>query len=438
MAQLESDAAKRAPTHHRMRTFGSTVLVVVASILSILAVVAVWAHNEVTDTDRFVSSLAPLAHNPDVQNALANRLTNAAAEQVDVKALVNDLSQAAAEQGVPPRLADLIGGLSGPLEGALTNVIHAAAEKVVTSDAFATVWEQALRLGHASMVKALTGEGGGAVQLKNDEVTIDIGPMVDKVKTELVNAGFAPAAKIPAVHTDFVVFSSPDIAKIKGGFRLLEVLGNWLPVIVVLVAAAGVFTAFNRRRALVGAAVGIALAMLLMGIVLTVFRSYFLDHLPSDASPAAAGAVYDALVTYLRTTVRVVGVLALVVAIGALMIGPSRVAVTIRSVCGHGVAAVRHAADSAGFHAGPVDAFVRRWKRWIGIMVLLGAAVIFAFWDHPTGMVVFWFAVVVLALFAIREFFAPAYPAGGPLVPRAPATRPGPPAAAGHGGAAGA
>ncbi|MFB6893254.1 hypothetical protein ACFCX4_28515 [Kitasatospora sp. NPDC056327] len=410
VAQLEAEARRGRPRHHRLRTTGSVVLVVVASLLSLLAVIAVWAHDEITDTNRFVATMAPLAENPDVQNALANRITDAATEQIDVKAVVNDLSQAAAEQGVPPRLAQLLGGLTGPLEGALTNLVHGAAERVVTSDAFATLWEEAVRAGHATMVKALTGEGGGAVVLKNDEVVIDIGPMVERVKTSLVDAGFAPAAKIPQVHTDFVVFSSPDLAKIKGGFRLLEILGWWLPVITVLVAAAAVLTAFNRRRALVGAAVGIALAMLLLGIALTVFRSYFLDHLPADASPAAAGAVYDAVVDYLRVGVRAVGFLALLVGLGAFFVGPSRPAVTIRTVTGHGVAALRSAADSAGFRAGPVDRFVRRHKRWLGAAVLIVAAVVFAFWDHPTGMVVFWFAVVVLVAFAVREFFAPAHP----------------------------
>ncbi|MET9617370.1 hypothetical protein [Kitasatospora indigofera] len=301
------------------------MLVLIASVLPLLAVIAVWAHDEVTDTDRFVASMAPLARNPDVQNALANRLTAAAIDQIDVKAVVNDLSSAAAGQGVPPRLAQLLGGLTGSAGERPHQPRAQRRRAVVTSDAFATVWETALRGGHAGMVKALTGQGGGTVQLKNDEVTVDIGPAVERVKAQLVDAGFGPASKIPAVHTDFVVFSSPDLAKVESGFRLLEVLGNWMPVVVVLVAAAGVLTAFNRRRALIGAGLGIGAAMLLLGIALAVFRAYFLDHLPADASPTAAAAVYDdALVTYLRRAVRVVGVLAVVVALGAFLIGPSR------------------------------------------------------------------------------------------------------------------
>ncbi|WP_063772133.1 hypothetical protein [Kitasatospora mediocidica] len=407
IAQLEATAATPRAEKHRLRAFGSTVLIIVASVLSLLAVIAVWAHDEVHDTDRFVSALAPLAHNPDVQAAVTNRITNAAVQQIDVAGVVNQLSTGAADQGVPPRLAQLINGLSGPLTSALTDLIHSAADRVVTSDAFATVWEQALRAGHATMNKALTGEGGGAVQLTNNEVTLDIAPAVQLVKAQLVDAGFAAAAKIPDIHTDFVIFSSPDLAKVKSAVRLLEILGNWLPVIAVLVAAAGVYTAVNRRRALVGAAIGVGAAMLLLGVALAVFRSYFIDHLPSDASPAAAGAVFDALVTFLRQAVRGVGALAVLVALGALLSGPSRAAVAIRHIGATGMAGVRSAADSIGFRAGPVEPFVRRWKRWIGIAILLIASVVFVFWTHPTGLVVLWFAVVILIAFAIREFLAP-------------------------------
>ncbi|MDH6108261.1 hypothetical protein P3T36_004274 [Kitasatospora sp. MAP12-15] len=410
IAQLEASTEPRKE-HHRLRIFGATVLIVVASVLSLLAVIAVWTHDVATDTNRFVAALAPLAHNPDVQGAVADRVTNSVVQQIDVAGVVNQLSTAAADQGVPPRLAQLVNGLSGPLSSALTDLIHGAAERVVTSEAFATVWEQALRAGHSTMNKALTGEGGGVVQLTNNEVTVDIAPAVQQVKAQLVDAGFAPAARIPDIHTDFVIFSSPDLAKIKSAFRLLGILGDWLPVVAVLVAAAGVFTAVSRRRALIGASLGIAAAMLLLGITLAVFRSYFLDHLPSDASPAAAGAVFDALVVFLRQAVRAVGVLAVLVALGAFLTGPSRAAAATRRIAGSGMAGARSAADSVGFRAGPVEPFVRRWKRWIGIAILLVAAVVFVFWAHPTAIVVFWFAVAVLAAFAVREFLAPSVPA---------------------------
>ncbi|WP_215909511.1 hypothetical protein [Streptacidiphilus fuscans] len=407
IAQLEAGGAAGQREHHRVRATGSAVLIVVAAVLSLLAVISVWANDQVTDTNRFVATMAPLASDPQVQDALTTRVTNVVVQQINVPSLVGQLSQAASQKGVPPKAANLIGSLSGPIGSGITSLVGNVVNKVVTSPAFATVWTNAMRTAHASMVKALTGQGGGAVSLANNQVTIDLAPIIEQVKTQLVGAGLGLASKIPTVHATFTVYSSKSIGKLKSYLRLLQILGNWMPVIAVLVAAAGVYLARDRRRALIGAAIGVAAAMLLLGVTLAVFRSYFLDQLPPGVNAGAAGSVYDALIHFLRVTVRAVGALAVLVALGAFFIGPSRTATFIRAACSTGIGGVRQAADQIGFRAGPVEPFVRRWKRWIGIAILLITAVVFVFWDHPTGLVVFWFALVVLAAFGIREFLAP-------------------------------
>ena len=69
-------------------------------------------------------------------------------------------------------------------------MVGSVVDKVVSSDAFANVWNSALRTAHSSFVKALTGKGGGSVKLTNDEVQIDLGPAVAMVKSQLVEQGF--------------------------------------------------------------------------------------------------------------------------------------------------------------------------------------------------------------------------------------------------------
>ncbi|WP_406205161.1 hypothetical protein OH807_30305 [Kitasatospora sp. NBC_01560] len=400
------EASRPAPRarHHRLRTFGSVVLIVISSLLALLAVIAVWTNSIIGDTDRYVATVAPLASNPDVQAALTNRVTTEVLAQIDVKAVVDQLSAAAVQQGAPPELGKLIGGLSGPITSGLTQLVSTTVNKVVTSDQFETLWVDANRAVHSSLDKALTGKGGGAVSLENNQVAIDIGPFVAKVKDQLVASGFGPAARIPEVHTSFVVYQSKDIGKVKSYFRLLQIMGSWLPIIAVLVAAAGVYTAVNRRHGLIGAALGVAIAMLLLGVVLTVFRSFYLDHLPPGASQAAAGAIYDALIRFLRASVRAVGVTALVTAVGAVLIGPSRPAVAIRTACSSSIGALRGVSTSHGMRLGPVGRFVHRFKRWLGAGILVVAAIVLATWSYPTAAVVWWIVVVVLVGFAVREF----------------------------------
>ncbi|MFJ9949667.1 hypothetical protein [Kitasatospora sp. NPDC091207] len=424
LAALEAATPPKHREHHRLRTSGSVVVIVIASLLSLLSVLAVWTSDIVGNTDRYVATVAPLATEPAVQDAVTNRVTQVVLDQIDVKALVKQLSDAAAEQGVPPQLANLLGGLSAPITSGLTNLVHSTVDRVVTSSAFETIWVDANRVIHTSLDKALTGKGGGAVTLTNNQVGIDIAPIVDRVKTELVNAGLGVAAKIPEVHTDFVVFQSEDIGKIKTYFRLLDIMGSWLPLVTVVVAACGVFLAANRRRALVGAATGVALAMLLLGIVLTVFRAFYLDHLPPGANQAAAGAIYDTLIRFMRASVRVVFAVAVVTALGALVIGPSKAAVAIRSACRRMVDTLRDVLFGIGLRLGPVGPFVHRFKKWIGALILAVAAVVLATWNYPTTAVVLWITLVVLLAFLIRELLDTG-PGPGPDVASRPPAGPG-------------
>ncbi|WP_177204307.1 MULTISPECIES: hypothetical protein [unclassified Streptomyces] len=394
----------RPPRRHVLRSVGSTVLVLLAALLSMLAVVAVWADSIVQDTDRYVATVAPLASDPDVQAAVADRVTDVVLDRVDVEALVQQLTDAAAQQGVPPRLAELLGTLDEPIENGLRQLVRDTVERVVGSEAFETVWVDANRRAHTLLDRALTGEADGVVKLEGDEVAVDVGPIVALVKERLVDAGFAPAARIPAVQTDFVVFASKDIGEVRTYVRVLEILGGWLPLIALLVAAAGVYVAFDRRHALIGTGVAVFVAMVILGIALTVTRDVYLDRLPPDVSQAAAGEVYDTLVRFLRAAARALGAVAVFTAVGAFLAGPSRAAVLTRSGGRRSVGALRDVAKSAGWRSGPVGRFVHRYKRWIGVAVLVAAAVVLFTWSYPTTAVVVWTAVITLAAFGVREF----------------------------------
>jgi hypothetical protein len=404
VSALETTGPPQVARHHRFRSVGSVLLILFAALLSLLAVVAVWANSIVRDTDRYVATVGPLASNPDVQQAVTNRVTAAVLAQIDVNALVKQLTDAVSEKGVPPRAAQLLGNLDTPIENGLKQLVSSTVKRVVSSSAFEKVWVNANRRVHAAVDNALTGEADSTVSLKNNQVVIDLGPIVAKVKDRLVSAGFGPAAVIPAVHTNFVVFASKDIGKIKTYLRVLQIVGDWLPIIAVLIAAAGVYTAFNHRHALIGAALAVFAAMLFLGIALTVARDIYLNHLPPGVSQAAAAAVYDALIKFLRAGVRAIGAVALFTALGAFLTGPSRIAVLVRTGCRRSIGALRDVTTSAGLRLGAVGRFTHRFKRWIGVVILGIAAIVLFTWNYPTAMVVLWTTVIVLAAFAIREF----------------------------------
>ncbi|MEU8465118.1 hypothetical protein [Streptomyces sp. NPDC029003] len=401
IAALEAAAAERPPRRHRMRSLFAAVLIVIGCVLAPLGIVAAWTSDIVGDTNRYVTTVAPLASDPDVQAAVANRVTGAVMEHIDLPALLADT---APDQR--PLLEKALGRLGGSLEGALTSFVRDKAQDVVASDAFETIWTNANRTVHTSFVRALTGNDDGAVQIKNDSVTLDLAPVIEQVKDRLVESGLKVAGKIPEIHTDFTVVQSKDIGRVKTGFRLLELAGVWLPVLAVLLAVAGVLLSAHRRRSLIAAALGFAAGALVLGVVLTVFRTVYLNALPDSVSQAAAGSVYDALISLLRTSVRTVAVLGVVLALGAWLSGPGRWATAVRQMWRSGIGATRATADRMGLRTGPVGPFVHRYRGRITWMLVAAAVVGYVLWPHPTGWVVVGFALVLLFVLAVAEFLA--------------------------------
>ena len=106
------------PRRQRWRSVVATLLIVVGCILAPLSVVAVWTKNLVTDTDRYVATVAPLARDPAIQNAVANKITTEIFARLDVRGITNQAVDALAERGLPPLIATQLHALSGPLRPA--------------------------------------------------------------------------------------------------------------------------------------------------------------------------------------------------------------------------------------------------------------------------------------------------------------------------------
>ncbi|MGW6918801.1 hypothetical protein ACWGB8_34015 [Kitasatospora sp. NPDC054939] len=397
-AELAHRLAER-PRKHRIRSLFAVLLVVLACVMTPVSLLTVWTKSEITDTDRYVATMAPLARDPAIQAAITDRVTDEVMKYIPVGSLLDDI---APEDR--PRLDALLGSISQALGDGLSGFVHGQVARVVASEGFATVWTDVNRSAHAALVRMLTGEGGGAVEVQGNTVLLDLAPVIARVKTELVDNGLSIASKIPEVHTSFTLVQSDAIPKVQTAFRLLDLAGFWLPVLTVACAVAGVLLAGRRRRAAVTVALGMAGGALLVGIGLTVFRAVYLDKLPSGVNQAAAQAVYDTLIRYLRSAVRVVIALGLLVALGAWISGSGRRARGIRSLWHAGLGAVRETAERAGLRLGPVGRFVHRWHAWLGWVAVGGAVLAFLLWSYPTALVTLCMALVLMAVLAVLEF----------------------------------
>jgi hypothetical protein len=408
-AEYERLRRAAAARNTRLRTSGASVLLLLAFLLAPLSVVAVWAHSEISDTDRYVQTVAPLATEPAVQNTVIDRLTNRVVGNVNVDQVTATLAATLARNGAPPIVVDHVDALSGALKNALTGAVHQVVQKVVTSDQFAETWVTANRRAHAAVVKVLTGEGGSAVQTRGNTVVLDIGTVVDKVQQRLVEAGFAKAGKIPDVDRQIVLLQSDELRKAQNGMRLLDILGAWLPVVVVALAALGVWLAPSHRIGLMAAGLGIGVMMVVLLVGLAVMRQRYVDSVPPGTQPRdAAATIFDTFARFLRDSTHTVLVIAVIIVIAGYLYGPGRGARAIRTGATRASGATGRAVARAGLRTGGAGRWLQAHRRWTTGIVIGAGALALALWNYPTPASVALVLLIVVVALALLDVLAAA------------------------------
>src|SRR5580700_3133565 len=221
--------AGRGPRRGRWRAPVAAVAIILGCVLAPVSVLGVWAANQVSNTDRFVANMEPLIHEPAVQSALSARITAEIESRIDLPGLITSTSSQLASAHLP-RLSQLIVTFSGPIESGIDSAIGTAVSHVVASPAMATIWVTALRTSHTGVVKVLSGQGNGSLSVVNNQVVLNLGPLITQVKDTLVARGFTVADRIPTVNATFPLFEAPNLAKAQQGYRLLTTLKWVLPL----------------------------------------------------------------------------------------------------------------------------------------------------------------------------------------------------------------
>jgi hypothetical protein len=385
------------------RTPVSIVLIVLGCILGPVAVLGVWAGNEVSDTGRWVATVEPLIHDPAIQNVLTDRITKEITSQLNLTGTIDQASAQLNDRGLT-RISSLLTTFGPQITSAVTGFIHSTVHRIITGPRVAKLWVQVNTVAHQALVKVLSGEGNGTISTQNGQIVLNLGPFIAVVKQDLVDHGFSLASNIPPISPTVALFQAEDLGKAQAGYRLIKTLKIVLPILALVLLAAGVWVARGRRRALIGAALGLAASMLVLAIGLVIARSIYLSSVPPSVLPGdAAAAAFDAMVYFIRVGLRVVLAVGLVVAIGAFITGPSRAAIQTRSALKSWLGWIRNFGERRGVSTGPVGEWTYAHRRGLRIGAVALFALIFVFWGHPTGLVVIVLVVILLIVLGLIE-----------------------------------
>jgi len=381
----------------------SIVLIVLGCIVAPVAVLGVWAGNEVSDTGRWVATVEPLIHDPAIQNVLTDQITKQITNQLNVTGTIDQAAAQLNDRGLT-RISSLLDSFGPQIASSVNGFIRSTVHRVVSSPAVAKIWVQVNTTAHQAVVQVLSGQGNGAISTSNGQITLNLGPFIAVVKQDLVAHGFALASNIPPISPTVALFQAKDLGKAQAGYRLITTLKIVLPILALVLLAAGVWVARGRRRALIWAALGLAASMLVLAIGLLIARSIYLNSVPPTVLPGdAAAAAFDAMVYFIRVGLRVVLAVGLVVAIGAFITGPSRAAIQTRSALKSWLGWIRNFGERRGVSTGPVGEWTYAHRRGLRIGAVALFALIFVFWGHPTGLVVIVLVVVLVLVLGLIE-----------------------------------
>jgi hypothetical protein len=361
------------PPGSRWRAFFSALCIVIATILVPVSIVAAWARVELVDETRFVETFAPLADDPQVQALVVQEVTTAIDESLNLETVVNDLFDGIQQLDLPPRALAALDLLRSPAAQGVQNLVDTTVTRLVQSEAFADVWETALRASHRSLqAVAAGGTAGGAVVITGEgEIGIQLGPIIAEVKERLVDRGIGIAEQIPEIDRTIVVAQSDALTIVGTVYNLAVAAGWWTPLLALVLFVAGIAIARRRSTAVLGTGVGIAVGAAALAIALGAGGAVLALSGPNLGVPAGAlASMYEQITGAMRDTAVVLTLLGVVIAVIAWMSGRWRGAQAAR----HGVASmnagVRTAALRRGVDTGRVGAWL--FAQRVLVRVVLG------------------------------------------------------------------
>ncbi|WP_251050723.1 MULTISPECIES: hypothetical protein [unclassified Microbacterium] len=378
--EQENDALRKPRRRVSGRSIVAGILLVLAVVMAPIAAMGTWARLQLVDADRFVATFAPLAEDPDVQDFVADQVTAAIDERVDLTAVVGDVFDGLRTLDLPPRADSALTLLEAPAATGLRSLVDGVVRDVVASEQFADIWAQSLRFTHERAVAIMQNSPDTALQLADDGVlSVDLGIVVERVKTVLTERGVGFADLIPEIDRSVPIAQADALIMVRTLYQVAVAAGFWMPWVVLGLFVVGVLVARSRSRALLWTSAAFAVVFLLFAAGVGVGRGFFVGAVsPSVMSAAAAESVFDELTSLLSSTVVALALVGVLIAVWAWLAGSSRNAAAVRGAFESGFSSIRRAGERRGLSTGRFGAGVDRFRGpiliaglLIGVLVLI-------------------------------------------------------------------
>lgn len=368
VARLQAENEQlRASLDNRRRWRGvlTWILVVLTSLSVVASAVAVWAHQVVFDTDRFMRTVQPALDNPDFYVLIGDRASAATLEALDIEARLTAsledldayLSDALADAlELGDRARDLLNRferpslaeLAPPIAAALEDRIDTRIHQFFSSEAFRSRFPDLVERVHRAAIAVARGDIAEYpnVYVEDGQVRLNLVPFIGEALRQVGDQirSVLPDFDLPDIISDQVEAGRQQLAEalhaqLPEDFGQVTVMDEdtfneiqatavqidryvWLLVIVTLVlVAVTIAVSPNRRRTLVHLGIGVFVAVVIVALVIRRVRSGIVDSILDPRGSVLADGVLRDFLTGLRNLELLLAVAAIVVAIVAYLAG---------------------------------------------------------------------------------------------------------------------
>ena len=293
------------------------ILIVIATLIGIISVHALWAKRQLLETDTWATTSEELIQDAEIQSALSTFIVTTIYDNVDIEAALADK--------LPPEAALLAGPISGALRGAADDV----ALKALEQPKIQGLWVEANRAAQAKLI-ALIEDEGKFVSTTGGVVTLDLKSLLESVTAQL-GLPSDLVAKLPESTTSIEVMQSDELSAAQKVVNVLQALGYVLTALTLLLYAAAIALAGDRRRTLRS----VGFSFIFIGVVVLFVRGAAGNIVVSSLSDVASSdlavtSVFNIGTSLLLETAQSIIAYGLVIVIAAWLAGPTGLATSIR------------------------------------------------------------------------------------------------------------
>jgi len=327
-----------------------------------------WGNRTLTDQSQFLSTMIPLASDPQVQAAVADVLTEAIVEQVDT------------EQAVGGLIGNLLPNspfadtLTSPITAGVNALIGQLVANLIASDIFIDVWTEVNIAAQDSLIAILEGRDEGPIQTANGAIVLDISSLLIAVQERLVaqGVGFAANVVIEPGRRTIVLAEPAGLAQIQFIYRFANPILGWAVALLALGFAIAILLARRRPRMVVATGVVVAVWGGVLAVLLNSGEETFVNRLAGTPLGPAADRFWTYFFTNLETGLRTLITAGVLLIIAGWLSGQSRPARAIRNrIC--------DAADRIRVFLPVNGAWTEQQMQWARIIVLaIGVAIFIA------------------------------------------------------------